>query len=38
LRSGPLRLTNPPCSFVDLISTIYFVFVAHPWRLRRKRG
>jgi hypothetical protein len=39
LRRGPLRLTNPPCSFVDLISTIYFVFVAHPWRLRRaKRG
>ncbi len=37
LRRGPLRLTNPPCSFVDLISTIYFVFVAHPWR-RRKRG
>ena len=37
LRRGPLRLTNPPCTFVDLISTIYFVFVAHPWR-RRKRG
>jgi predicted metal-dependent phosphoesterase TrpH len=37
LRRGPLRLTNPPCSFVDLISTIYFVFMAHPWRLR-KRG
>ena len=37
LRRGPLRLTNPPCSFVDLISTIYFVFVAHPWR-RAKRG
>jgi predicted metal-dependent phosphoesterase TrpH len=37
LRSGPLRLTNPPCSFIDLMSTIYFVFIAHPWR-RRKRG
>ena len=37
LRRGPLRLTNPPCSFVDLVSTIYFVFVAHPWR-RAKRG
>ena len=36
LRRGPLRLTNPPCSFIDLISTIYFVFLAHPWR-RRKR-
>jgi predicted metal-dependent phosphoesterase TrpH len=37
LRTGPLRVTNPPCSFVDLMSTIYFVFVAHPLR-RRKRG
>ena len=36
LRRGPLRVTNPPCSFIDLISTIYFVFVVHPWR-RRKR-
>src|SRR4030081_2855343 len=32
LRMGPLRATNPPCGLVDLISTIYFVFVAHPWR------
>jgi predicted metal-dependent phosphoesterase TrpH len=37
LRSGPLRVTNPPCSFIDLMSTIYFVFIAHPWRLK-KRG
>ena len=37
LRRGPLRLTNPPCTFVDLMSTIYFVFVAHPWRMK-KRG
>lgn len=37
LRSGPLRPTNPPCSFIDLVSTVYFVFIAHPWRLR-KRG
>jgi predicted metal-dependent phosphoesterase TrpH len=37
LRNGPLRLTNPPCSFIDLMSTIYFVFIAHPWR-QRKRG
>ena len=36
LRRGPLRLTNPPCSFVDLISTIYFVFVAHPLRRRQR--
>jgi predicted metal-dependent phosphoesterase TrpH len=36
LRSGPLRITSPPCSFSDLVSTIYFVFLAHPFRLRRK--
>ena len=37
LRRGALRVTNPPCSFVDLISTIYFVFAVHPWR-RKKRA
>ena len=37
LKNGPLRLTNPPCSLIDLMSTIYFVFFAHPWR-RKKRG
>jgi predicted metal-dependent phosphoesterase TrpH len=36
LRHGPLRLTSPPCSFWDLVSTIYWVFVAHP-RHRRER-
>src|SRR6266567_2329617 len=36
LRSRPLRITSPPCSFSDLVSTIYFVFLAHPFRLRRK--
>jgi hypothetical protein len=36
LRNGPLRTANPPCSFIDLMSTIYFVFVSHPAR-RRKR-
>lgn len=36
LRRGPLRLTSPPCTLRDLVSTIYWVFVAHPWR-RRKR-
>jgi predicted metal-dependent phosphoesterase TrpH len=37
LWKGPLRVTNPPCSFIDLMSTIYFVFIVHPWR-RRKRA
>jgi predicted metal-dependent phosphoesterase TrpH len=36
LRRGPLHLTNPPCGFIDLISTIYFVFVEHPWRMRKR--
>ncbi len=36
LRSGPLRLTSPACSFTDLMSAIYFVFLAHPLRVRRK--
>jgi predicted metal-dependent phosphoesterase TrpH len=37
LRQGPLRLTSPPCSFWDLVSTIYWVFVAHPWRMRERQ-
>jgi predicted metal-dependent phosphoesterase TrpH len=36
LRSGPLRLTSPACRFTDLVSAIYFVFLAHPFRVRRK--
>src|SRR5207237_10678755 len=36
LRSGPLCLTSPPCSFTALASAIYFVFLAHPFRVRRK--
>src|ERR1700686_1563677 len=36
LREGPLRLTSPPCTLVDFVSTMYWVFVAHPWRLRRE--
>jgi predicted metal-dependent phosphoesterase TrpH len=36
LRSGPLRLTSPASSFTELVSAIYFVFLAHPFRVRRK--
>ena len=36
LRSGPLRLASPPSSFTDFVSAIYFVFLAHPFRVRRK--
>src|SRR2546423_12409233 len=38
LRRGPLRITNPPCSFIDLISTISFVFVVHPWRMKKRES
>jgi len=31
-----LRLTSPPCSFTSLVRAIYFVFLAHPFRRRRK--
>src|SRR5437667_942415 len=33
LRSGPLDLTSPPASFTDFVSTIYFVILAHPFRV-----
>ena len=36
LRSGPLRLTSPPSSLTDFVSAIYFVFLTHPFRVRRK--
>ena len=36
LQDGPLCLTSPPCSFRDLLSSVYFVFLKHPLRLRRK--
>src|SRR5213592_156628 len=38
LRSGPLRLTSPPSSVTDFLSAIYFVFLAHPFQVRRKLG
>ena len=36
LRSGSLRLTSPASSLKDFTSAIYFVFLAHPFRVRRK--
>src|SRR5256712_4319108 len=36
LRSGPQRLTSPASSLADLVNAIYFVFLAHPFRVRRK--
>ena len=37
LRQGPLRLTSPPASMVDLASAIYWIFLAHPFKLRRSQ-
>lgn len=36
LRNGPLRLTSPPSSVPDFVSAIYFVFLKHPFQVRRK--
>src|SRR6266700_4197815 len=38
LRSGPLRLTSPPSSVPDFVRAIYFVFLKHPFQVRRKFG
>ena len=40
LRGGSLRLTSPPASIVDLASAIYWIFLAHPFKLRQtqRRG
>ena len=37
LRQGLLRLTSPPASMVDLASAIYWIFLAHPFKLRRSQ-
>ncbi len=37
LRQGAGRLTSPPCSLADLVSTMYFIFVQHPLECS-KRG
>ena len=36
LRSGPLRLTSPASSLKDFLGAVYFVFLTHPFRVRRK--
>jgi predicted metal-dependent phosphoesterase TrpH len=37
LRKGPLRLTSPAASLTDLVSAIYFIFMAHPFRRHQCR-
>lgn len=36
LRNGPLSLASPSSSLKDFFGAIYFVFLAHPFRVRRK--
>ncbi len=36
LRRGPIRLTSPPSSLMDILDAFYFVFIKHP--LKRHRG
>src|SRR5438132_4248344 len=36
LWSGPLHLTSPPATIVDLASAVYFIFLTHPLRCRRR--
>jgi hypothetical protein len=36
LRSHAGRLTSPPCTMADLLSTLYFIFVLHPLEKRRR--
>ena len=36
LRTGPIRLTSPPASMHDFASAIYWVFIKHPFQVRRK--
>ncbi len=38
LRSGQVRLTSPPALLSEIVSTFYFVFVAHPLRARAGGG
>lgn len=37
LRAGTGELVSPPASWRDILSTLFFLFVVHPWR-RRRRG
>ena len=37
LHCGPRHLTSPSASIVDLASAIYWIFLAHPFKLRKKQ-
>ena len=35
LRHGPIRLTSPPSSLMEIVNAFYFVFIKHPLKRRR---
>jgi predicted metal-dependent phosphoesterase TrpH len=37
LRSGPMRLVSPSCTIRDLLSALYWVFLAHPMQMRARQ-
>jgi predicted metal-dependent phosphoesterase TrpH len=37
LRSGSSRLVSPPCTMNDLLSALYWTFLAHPMQQRQRR-
>ena len=36
LRSGPMRLTSPPSSLLEIAHAFYFVFIKHPLKRRHR--
>lgn len=36
LRSGQLRATSPPATIRDIVGALYFIYIVHPMRLRRR--
>jgi predicted metal-dependent phosphoesterase TrpH len=37
LRNGPMRLVSPSCTIRDLLSALYWVFLAHPMQMRARQ-
>ena len=35
VRSGPVRLTSPPSTLMEIVNAFYFVFIKHPLKRRR---
>jgi predicted metal-dependent phosphoesterase TrpH len=37
LREGSAKLVSPPCTMKDLVSALYWTFLAHPMHLRQRQ-